>query len=65
MPDFHEIKGKNMPNLHENQGIISLNLHEIKGKNIPDFHEIEVTNYFRLNATIFVQPTKVGSLLPN
>lgn len=41
MPNFHEIKGKNMPDFHENQGIISLNLHEIKGKYRAIFHEIE------------------------
>ena len=41
MLNFHEIRGKYMPNFHENQGVISLNLHEIKGKYMPNFHEID------------------------
>lgn len=43
MPIFHEIRGKYMPNFHENQGVISLNLrntlHYSNSKHLYAWHE--------------------------
>ncbi|MFU0662848.1 hypothetical protein ACMZ9F_01430 [Gardnerella vaginalis] len=70
MPDFHEIKGKNMPDFHEIEDIATvLDLAQLSLRNSKSWkHTSKLgTNLRKLEVYFQVERklTKVGSLLPS